>query len=448
MQNKPRIGVFADKLSHHFLKEAIPNVDLFYLFESNPGFQKWLTSFLPPEKLLPYSFKKNNHYVNDYFDNKEKEGILYNSNLGDVIIKNDIDHFVLGLVSTKYIRDWALKNKITLISTDYDFQSRFENKIFFDNFLARNQLPKPKSSLFNCSNKSHLPFEGKVVIQKPFSHGTEKTFFVQSDQEIKNLVSRGDLELKENYLVREYIEGKTFSLTVFIAPGLIALSSAEIQCFSEPKFSLKNKFIGVQWMGNKLNRRLVESINSTFLKIGQLLYQKRYFGFANFDFIVSPKEKIYLIDCNPRLATSTTHLIKYPSLISDLPVGKIFMEYFFNKKLYSSKIKYFTYPSSSFEGSFLYICVFPEKFGKEIKIINNYQNGLYNLSDNQFSFVSPDPAEIGCSQKQLVFFSTAKAGEVYKETSVVASVISNYPLYTEQGEINKDGQKVLETFKF
>ena len=445
MEKFTKIAAFADNFDILFLPKNIAGADFYYLAAKNSSALDWFKENLPEEKILLFEPDDKEKNLGDW----DIDELLYHSNITQIIKLHQIDFFAPSLHATKAVYEWSKENNVKLLSTDFNLQNNFENKLYFDQFLKENNLPKPASLVFNAAKSPKTPFEGKFVLQEPTSGGGKGTFFIESEDELKNLLSAGKILPNENYLVRTFIKGETYGITVFIAPGKIALSPCRRQCFYPANKFGKKRFAGIQWIANEFNDNLIQNINSTFFKTGELLYQKKFFGFANFDFIVDGENRINFIECNPRFSAATPQLIQRPKMTSDLPVGKIFVEGFLTPQIYPEKIDYFGYPQTNFNGSVMEINVFPEEENREIIIKKQYQNGLYNYQDRKLSFATPKIEEINDNHQQLFYCSPAvNIGDIFKEDNVVSYIFSNFPLFTKQGEINEEGREVLGTFKF
>jgi len=221
-----KIGLFFQNYVPLLFAQQNPNLDFYYFIGEDSDVRPEVEKILPREKLIFFKLGPRSDYRSDC----ESEAIIKQSNLTNLIKENKINYLVPSIYSSRFFYNWGRENGVKIIFTDYK-DKILENKLYFDRFLEKNDLPKPKSFVFNYSKSATLPGEGRFVIQDPGSSGGYGTFFVNAQKEIENLIKEKKIKINHNYLAREFIEGKSYGITVFIAPGLIALSAARRQCF-------------------------------------------------------------------------------------------------------------------------------------------------------------------------------------------------------------------------
>lgn len=446
MQDRKYIGVFPRDISSFiFSNYLFTEKQLLYLVVKNSGEEKWARKFLDRKKIVAYSINRKK-----YLTNLSLEDILANSNLMEIMPKNRIDKLFTTSKYTFKVKKWGEENKVLIISPPYWKYKKFEDKIWFDNFLAIHGFPKPDSAIY-CPLKKPLPISGLSVLQHPDSWGGEKTYYIRRTNELDTLLKTGEIRRNRKYLVRKFIQGIPYGITVFLIPGMIALSALRVQCFHKKQFLKKKLFWGIQWLPSKNFSGIIQDqINEVFYKLCLILYQKHYYGYFNFDFIIDQAGKIFLLECNPRFSAATTHLIKFPQLISEIDTGRIFFPSKLTKGLFKDKdeIKFYPLPSTYFDGSLLEIVVFPKTRSSKVKITQEYSNGLYENKKGKYYFKDPDIRKLSSSGKQFIFFSESELGEVYGKPTTIALITSNYSLFDLNGSLNQQGKQILARFRY
>lgn len=437
LKNKEyRIGIMAGGIDGlFFTKRVLPkNIEIYFLVPNNRPEKKWAQSFLPAQNLIGYNLKNKNisMAVTDF------EGLAKNSDLAKHLLKNKINYLFVHHGVTSYLDAWANKHKIRLIATPYKIREKFEDKIYFDNFLKKYQLPKPKSQIYTPT-KAKINLSGRLVLQERDSSGSEGTYFGNSLTDLKN---KAKIKISQKYLVRQFIPGSAYGLTILILPDTIALSTLRVQCYSQKIFS------GLQWLPTRyLKKEIIQKINSVFISLGKKLASQKFLGYANIDFIIDHKDNIYIIECNPRPAASTTHLFGFTQTISGLQADRLYLEQYLFAKKQNKKPKIYYLPKSNFTGSLIYIhSPFDQK---NFLLKKSYKNGLYKIGkNNTIIFEAQDVTKINDKNKQFIFYADAVKGEKHKAGTIIGSIISNFPLYDSQGNKNQIAKNILKYFKY
>ena len=88
---------------------------------------------------------------------------------------------------------------------DYPEQRRLEDKIWFDAFLKRHDIPTPPGGVVLAGPA--MSVRGRSVIQARESLGGEGTYFVDGTRAARALVRDGRLLAGERYLLRAFVRG-------------------------------------------------------------------------------------------------------------------------------------------------------------------------------------------------------------------------------------------------
>lgn len=367
--------------------------------------------------------------------------LVKKSNVLKQIKATGITHILSGHAVTSSLENWARKNKLTLIAPDFKLVKNLENKLWFDNFLIKNNLPAPASQIWRAGQEK-IVLKYPLVLQEPNSRGGEGTYFISQPAELKKLFQAKKIKKTRRYLLRQFIQGTAYGITIFIGRDIIALSSLRVQCYGQQNKNNQKEFLGVQWVASQsLAKQLKKTANQVFYDLAEKLRQNGYIGYANIDFIVKDS-KIYILECNPRFSSSSVQLLLFPENIQRLNTAQLFLENLLLKKA-NSKFKFFSLPPSNFSGANLYMATKDKQ-----RIKNYYPAGIYHLVNNKIKFINPDISQLRVKGKNFIFYSDTQPGEILSKGVIMGWVISNFPLYNHSGEINSYGKIILEHFKY
>ncbi|MCF7836924.1 ATP-grasp domain-containing protein [Candidatus Gracilibacteria bacterium] len=418
---------------------VFPKKQVFYFTAEGSSEAKWIAEFLPRAQILHYRFSTKR--IN--FDKHSLENILRYSDLSQLLTKRKIKYLIFSNALNGFLEKWSEQHKIQIIAVSYRLQKRFENKLWFDKFLARHKIQKPESLIFNTAKTSKI-FPGKAVLQKANSWGAEGTFFIENREDLERLIVAKKICKNENYLMRKYVSGKSYGITVFISSKVIAVSAIREQCFYTSGKVYVPNFAGIQWVADKnIASQLKKNINGVFTRLGELLHREKFLGYANFDFIADLKNEIYLIECNPRFAASSLQLLRFSELISNIQTEQIFIKEFMQKSVFTEPEIYALRDVNNFAGTNLQI-----KVAAQTKITKDYRNGLYAYQNGEIIYQTPDIRKLPSKGKTFIFHSNTSLGMFYPHSLDVANVISNFPLFGRSGKLNLIGRKILKTFTY
>lgn len=433
------IGVLPKGLDDLVQALVFPKTKVFYLTEKNSPEADWIEEFLPKKQILEYVFSNEPKNL----DRNNLENILRYSNLTEVLKKQKIKFLVFSNSHSLFLKKWSEEYKIQIIATPYPLQKKFENKIWFDRFLAKHKIPRPESRIYNFSRKTPI-FKNKMVLQKAHSWGSEGTFFLKNEKDFNELIADKKIKKNENCLLRQFVQGKSYGITVFVGSDLIALSALREQCFYPEKQFGKINFAGIQWvLSQTISAELAQKINAIFSQLGKLLHREKFLGYANFDFIADQNAQVYLIECNPRFSASNPQLLQFPALIGEISTEQFFLRDFLKNKKFEEFQLHAFQNKNRFAGTNLQIKVPPKTTIQKL-----FQNGLYGFKKNEITYLDADIRQLKFQGKEFLFHSNTSLGRYYPEMMDIANVITNFPLFDQAGKLNLDGQKIVRKFTY
>ncbi len=378
------------------------------------------------------------------------EEILQHSDIAPLMHHNKIDALLMTGKCLSSHHRWAVEHSIRLIVTPLEQQQYFENKITFDRYLDEHHIPKPASEIGKFPTAPALLDCGKTVIQIADSWGGEGTFFIQNETEWNDLCQQ--FPSPTSYLARSFIHGISYGITVFICADHIALSPLRSQCFYDlPQLIDKTPiFAGIQWIpSQKITAKAKTNLNQVFQTLGQLMHQSGYRGYANFDFIISEKQEIYLIECNARFSAAVTQIIHFPhELLSGVNSLPIFINEQLDPKPYARNPTIHPFPSSSYEGAFLQIQAFPHLTQSPFVVRNLYPTGICRLLVGQINFIDPNISKLFTEKDFFVFSPFSHINPILTNLTMMANIISNFPLFDDNTRFNTDAKTILSYFDF
>lgn len=437
---KPRtIAVFPTSLDPLMLPRPPAGLSFKYLVARGSAEEDWVKGFLPGQAIVKYKLDPSFGPLAA----QNTESVLLHSDLGRILPGSGASHLLITHRSSIAIQRFCKETGLGLISTPLRQQRLFEDKLWFDHYLKSHALPVPEGRKVLYRGPQSLGVSGKLVIQEPGSFGSSGTYIISKPSQLGPLEQGGCLKRGRYYLVRRFVPGPAYGITVFVSPGVVALSALRRQCFAPKNDSASPSFIGVQWVpSSAIPPRAAAKMESLFIRLGKLLYHSRFFGFANIDFILHNEIEVLVLECNPRLSSATPQLIGFPELISGLPVGRFFLEGGARAD-FSRKARVFGLPNSSFSGSLLDINV----EGQSLCASRVRPSGFYRAGRAGFEFAGPDVRRLLHSPTPgLIFATQAAAGEVLPPGTLAGSVVTNFALFNAAGNLNVRGLKVKSWF--
>ena len=342
------------------------------------------------------------------------------------------------------IRSWAVRAGVRLLSTDPDHQRRFEHKLWFDAFLRAHDLPRPRGGVMTLGRRARFPAvlsaRASAVVQEPESVGGEGTWFVDGAEEVDRLADAGVLRRGRRYLVREFIDGRPFGISVFVAPGTVALSAARLQCYNPCRGAGGARvFAGIQWVPtDALSPMLRRNMQRVFTRLGDLLYRRRYFGFANFDFMVDARDRLAVIECNPRMSAATPQVLLHPALLGGVDAGRAYLDPELLHRSYPRACRRRPLPRSSYRGATLDLVS-----SAPAVITRGLASGRYRWTGRDLIWIDPDLRRLD-GDNELAVIGIARPGQRCQPGETLASVMANFALHDDHGAPGPPARRLLE----
>lgn len=344
---------------------------------------------------------------------------------------------------TSTLNNLCERHKIQFLSCDYRQKCVYENKISFDTFLGQYAISKPPSQVYFHGCTISVPGE-KLVLQKADSWGSEGTVILPRET---IAAWSADNNVSEDRLLRTFISGKPYGITLFITDEIIALSVIRLQCFYENLLLKTELFKGLQWVPTKeFTQKAYRKLNEVFTNLASVLYEAGYFGYANIDFILN-NDEVYIIECNARTSAASFQLSLYPELISGVPHQELLVKQHKSGSRNKSP-RILPIPSTEFTGSLMYIDVCVGKEDTEVCVKEMHALGLYEVTKNIIKHTDSNDILALKFTEGFIYHTSAETGDVYKKTTTVQTIVSNIPLFTYEGKLTKIGEKIDREFRY
>ncbi len=197
---------------------------------------------------------------------------------------------------------------VKIIGTDCDAIEKAENRDSFEKILKDLNIPQPKGQAvtniedgLKAANEIGYP----VLVRPSFVLGGRAMQIVSKDEHLKHYLKTAvEIDVDKPVLVDKYIQGKEVEVDaicdgrdVFV-PGIMELvertgvhSGDSISVY--PTFSISDKVKGI----------ILQYAKKLGLGIGII-------GLYNIQFIVTPKDEVYIIEVNPRSSRTVPFLSK------------------------------------------------------------------------------------------------------------------------------------------
>jgi len=211
------------------------------------------------------------------------------------------------------------KNGWQLAANPLDLgKQSINNKVKFRRILEKVGVPCPPGEIVafgdldfdSWAKKYNLPF----VIQYPLSGGGKGTFFIEAAKDLrkarKSLIAltKGEISDGQEMIVSQFIKGPSPSVTGCVTRWGILSTSPQHQVLNMPELynrSGAGLFCGHDWSFSHFSPHVCRQVYEITEKVGRYLQKIGYKGIFGLDFIMDEQtEKIYVVECNPRLLGS------------------------------------------------------------------------------------------------------------------------------------------------
>jgi len=377
------------------------------------------------EDFKPYSSSKNLHSKKNIEFLVNDELIVRQTNLTETLKTEGINMFFLAHRSSQYIENWAKKNKITLIRTEWKLQKNFEDKIFFQKFLDKYSIPSPTTYILNSKKDFSKVKNFPAVIQFPYVNPPLPATFLRGVSDLKEFLNRK--EIKFPLICREYVNGKPLGVSILLGEKKMVFSSLRLQCFADKKDPF-SEFLGIQWVSYKRFKKTeMENLNRVVLALAKALQKEKFTGVANVD-LISNDNGVYVLECNPRMSSATPCL----ALERQLVHGINFTEEFVNSLTKGElNFDYPKIPETTFEGTLIEFDFLIDEIKRDsnIKMISCLPKpGFWQFEANRLTY-SGKKEKYFKNKSGFFFYSSLPKNFPIDDTKHLGLAFTNFPLF-------------------
>ncbi|MFH1966374.1 MAG: ATP-grasp domain-containing protein [Patescibacteria group bacterium] len=241
---------------------------------------------------------------------------------------------ILVLKSSTKMEQTCQENNWKLLTNPTTFgKETLENKIKFRRILREIEIEVPPGKIASVDklhyghliNKYGLPF----VIQHPTKGGGKGTFFINNQEDFNKTFKKlkgewieedGETKFEAipEAIVAKFIQGSSPSITGCVTKHGILSTNLQHQVLDIPQLFNPTRgsglFCGHDWTSSRFSQEVDQQAYEITEKIGQYFKEMGYKGIFGLDFVLDEEtEKLYLIECNPRLLGSfpTLNMVQF-----------------------------------------------------------------------------------------------------------------------------------------
>lgn len=213
-------------------------------------------------------------------------------------------------------------NDWTLVAIPSKFGKKmFEDKIKFRQLLEEAGVSVPPGEIALYSDFDYDKYSQKYgtpfVLQHPRLEGGKGTFFINNKREWDEAVRKiaepkdSDIKKEENIdelelIVAKYISGPSPSISCCATRHGILTTKPQYQIIDIPELFSSQRgsglFCGHDWTASDFSENIKKQAYEIAEEVGKRFQEKGYKGIFGIDFVLDEeKEKLYVIEANPRL---------------------------------------------------------------------------------------------------------------------------------------------------
>lgn len=404
-----------ESLEHLLSRRRVKHI--YATCKESPSYELFSRS-LPPECVVEYSPPPNFASFEDDLD------IYSRTDAWDLLHAIGVNELFLISAPTKEFEKWARPKKARLVSPPSDYGSRFEDKIKFHDLMLASGVPVPDGVTIKKRMEipAHFPYPG--VLQVPRSHGSLGTFKVNSYEETLRTISKRKLSFP--LVLRRFIDGPAFGITLLIGPRKTIFSAIRLQC-SLPGKGDKLLYCGVQWVpSHALSRREIASIEFVFSRVAAALRKAGFCGMANLDFVLSELGPV-VIECNPRISGASPHLGMEPSLLHGLSYCDEYSRVASGKDP-TRNLPHL--PKSNFEGTLLDFDFLLGKLSKDSTKSSRVKTGFYAPKGGAAEFKTYSLKEASKLTRWILVQPFQNAGDPFGPNPSLGIAVTSFPIFS------------------
>lgn len=411
-----------------------------------------------------FSLAKEEKKANPIFRNSNK--ILQNEKVQEYIRRNTPEETKPNIIVFKVslqIEKTCERLGYNLLNTTSALNKRFELKISQYNNLKTLQSFFPKTIISTLNDTSYSKLKDKLgekmVIQYNRGHTGNNTVFIENDKDYAK-----ERKKYRNRLARvaEFVQGDVYTLNACITRFGMVYGGISYQITGiEELTSKKGGTIGNDWKyPEKMSNKNLKKIQEILKKIEKEMLSSGYKGMLGVDFIITPKQRIYLIEINARQPASTPMHTKLMLNEEFIPLQAFhlaeflfkedagftrFLNRYFHKGIADTNISRYIEEQNKLaiipiDASQIFI----RNTGQSRqKVSENIEQGIYMLHGDRFIKTGEGYSVQDIIPGEYLVLST-NVGQIVSPDYEVARIQTLDGMITEKGDLKKSTKKVLE----
>ncbi|HEC20978.1 MAG TPA: ATP-grasp domain-containing protein, partial [Candidatus Peregrinibacteria bacterium] len=220
---------------------------------------------------------------------------------------------ILVFKQSKKIEKIVEAKKWRLLNNSSDFIKKYEDKLNFYEITKKLKLFCPQSRVAVFETLDYLELKkslgAKLVLQLRRGHAGESTFFIENKKQFESFKNK---YLQHKVKISQYIEGATLTINACISHHGVKTSSPFYQITGIKELNANpGGTCGVDLVkGASFSPSVEKEITKITHKVGRRMKKEGFKGFFGLDFVVDKKNKVYIIECNPRLTATIAFFTK------------------------------------------------------------------------------------------------------------------------------------------
>ena len=325
----------------------------------------------------------------------------------------------------------AKKHNWRLIGNSSAINKFWENKFNFYSQSKKLNLPVLPGEIILSDKVGFKELKLKwglpLIAQTAFGWAGKGSFLIKKREDWERLTAKSRLKAKIN----PYFKSQTLINNACILPDGQILASPPAWQIGNQKLFATNPLstCGREWRG-KISSKLRDEIFKITQKLGKAMFYKGYLGFFGLDFLLSGKDKLFIIECNPRLTASSVFYYYLEKEASLTPLLWLHLLSFLKDNEFKT---FFRRDGFSFKGGEL---VGRNTTSKELVIGSGLISGRYSLK-GKFLGKGVFPR----SKKELVLFYPYSK-RLIKPGDENLRIATRERIVNEQGKINPNILKI------
>ncbi len=390
---------------------------------------------------------------------RNSTSLLLNKETQNYIRKNSKGKKPLILIykSSYKIEKLAKRRKWTIAVAPKKFGKKLlEDKVKFRRILEKIKVSPPPGkivslSFFHNKKLTELKKEFGIpfVIQHPGKGGGKGTFFIKDSRSFSTAKQYLKRENAKEVVVSRFINGPSPSITGCVTKYGILSTRPQYQICDEPFLNWRSKrgglFCGHDWAaGANFSKNILKQAKEAVDKVGKHFKDIGYKGIFGLDFILDEKkEKIYIVECNPRLLASFPVLTMVQQQNGEIPIIAFHILEYLNihYKIDIQKINSQMWQKKEGAQMFLH-----NPLRKRAKQKSEFKAGVYTIKKDKLSFLR-DGYELSHLKNNNEFLFTdgiQKKGEVFKGYQRIRIVKKGGALDSSYKKLKSSQKKFLK----